>query len=115
MVAQMAMFDGLAERDRIIAAFRENSRPYLTALRSFARVHAMRNGTVTIDDVRATIEREQFPMPSDIGKDERVFGAVFASPDFIAVDQQPTRRAARIARAGRGASFVTRYRLREAS
>ncbi len=109
---QLAIFESLAERERILREMAANHRLYLTTLRSFARVHAMRYGTVCIDDVRDECARQQFPLPAEIGIDNRVLGPLFCAAEFVAIDQIVTRRAERVARAGRGSSLVTVYALR---
>lgn len=115
MSVQASLFDGLAERNRIIESMRQNHKIYLTALRSFARVHAMQHGEVTIDDVRDAIAREQYPMPAEVGCDERVFGSLFTTKEFAAIGQRPTRREEWAKRVGRARSFVTVYRLKPAA
>lgn len=112
MSVQLAFFSGLGERDRILSAMRENHSVYLNAIRSFARVIALKRGTVTIDDVREEIERQNFPMPSEIGADERVFGAVFSRSEFLPVGQCPTRRAEHAKRVGIARSNITVYKLK---
>ena len=111
-MTQLALFDGVQERDRILAAMSENHRVYLTTLRSFAREYALRHGSVTIDDVRGLCAQRRFPMPSEIGADERVFGTVFRSSEFVAVGSRLSSREERIARSGRGSSHVTVYEVR---
>lgn len=115
MSTQLTLLDAIGERDRIIASFQENHRTYLEALRAFAREIALRDGVVSIDEVRAEIERREFPMPKDIGADERILGALFASKDFICVGQRPTTRAAWSARVGRARSNVSVYRIKVAA
>ncbi len=110
MAVQLAFFDGVAEKNRILAAMRENHGVYLTALRSFARVIAMTNGSVTVDDVRAEMERRDYPMPHEIGADNRILGALFTK-EFRPIGQRVTTRQERIDRAGRGASYITVYTL----
>ncbi len=111
MTAQLSFFDAQSQRDRILAALAANAPAWLAAVRAFAKEIAHREGTVTIDEVREALQSSGFPMPHEVGLDTRVFGAVFRCPDFLAVCQRPTRRAARIARSGVGASYVTVYRL----
>lgn len=109
----MALLAAIGERDAILRALSENHRDYLTVLRSFAREHALRHGKVSIDDVRDAIEREGFPMPKDIGADERVFAGVFTRKEFEAIGVRKTRRADFAARVGVSRSMVTVYRLKE--
>jgi hypothetical protein len=110
---QLAFFEAQDERNRIIAALAKNHKAYLDALREFAVAHAAQHGTVTIDDVRDTISRTDFPMPADLEIDERVFGSVFNRNRFRAVDTIPTRRLEFAQRVGLSRSSVTVYRLRE--
>ncbi|MDE2102368.1 MAG: hypothetical protein KGL39_34295 [Patescibacteria group bacterium] len=106
--------DGKAIRARIIAAMSENHHDYLEELRHIARGILAHRGAVTIDDVREEMTRIGFPMPNEIGADNRILGAVFATKEFKAVTQIPTRRKERLARSGPGASYVTVYELRKA-
>ena len=115
MAAQLSFLDGISERDRILAAFAENHRTYLEAVRAFAREIVRRDGIVTIDAVRFELERRDFPMPGEVGIDERVFGCVFRSGDFEPVSQCATTRREWAARVGRARSSVTVYRLRESA
>lgn len=107
---QLAFFTGVSDRDRIIAAFQQNHRTYLEALRGFARDLARKHGEVTVDDVRAECERRAFPLPDDVGIDARVLGALFSTKEFIAVAQRPTTRKEWAQRVGRARSNVTVYR-----
>lgn len=115
MTAQLGFFDGLSERNRILTAMADKHAIYLNALRSFAREIALRVGSVTIDDVREEMERREFPMPSAIGADDRILGALFTRAEFQALRQIPTRRSEWAKRVGRARSFVTVYRLRGAA
>ena len=115
MAVQLAFFGEITERNRIIAAMRDAHPVYLGTVRSFARLIAMRKGTVTIDDVRADLEARDFPLPSDIGADDRIFGALFTRKEFEAVGQVLTSRQERVARAGRNSSYITQYKLRTAT
>jgi len=114
---QLAMFDGLAERDRIIAAMRDNHPSYVASLTEFAVAHCARSadGTVTIDDVRDAIARTEFPMPEEVGADPRIFGTIFPRRTFVPVGITQSRRAEHVKRSGRARSAVTVYRLREAA
>jgi len=111
MTAQLSFFAGIGERNRILEAFAKNHREYLAAVRAFARDIARRDGIVTIDAVRFELEHRQFPMPAEVGIDERVFGTVFRCKDFVAISQRPTTRHDWAARVGRARSNVTVYRL----
>jgi hypothetical protein len=111
MAAQLAFFDGLTERNAILQRFQENHRVYLEAVRSFARVIAMRTGCVSIDDVRDELARREFPMPLEIGVTERVFGPLFLTKDFVPWKRVPTRRTDWAKRVGRARSDITVYRL----
>lgn len=113
MSAQLSMFDAVTERDRILATMAEHHGVYLEALRAFAREIALRKGEVCIDDVREEIARRQFPMPKDIGADERIFGSLFKGKDFRAVGLRRTTREAWAARVGTSRDGVTVYRLVE--
>lgn len=113
MSAQLSMFAAVSERDRILAAMAANHRVYLESLRAFAREIALRHGEVCIDDVRAELGRRGYPMPRDIGADERLFGVVFRCKDFCAVGMRTTSRAAWAARIGRSRDCVMVYRLCE--
>lgn len=113
MSEQLALLGAVAERDRIIAAFEANHATYLTAVRAFAREIAMRNGVVCIDDLRSELERRDFPMPREIGCDERIFGAVFCKAEFRPIGQRRTMREAWAKRVGAGRSAVTIYKLRD--
>ncbi|MHB8703713.1 MAG: hypothetical protein ACYC8W_06150 [Candidatus Tyrphobacter sp.] len=110
---QIALFEARRERDRILDAMNKDHRIYLEALRSFAREHSLRNPSrlVTIDDVRRLMEARDFPLPGEIGADERILGAVFRCKDFKPVGQRPTARLERIARCGIARSNVTIYTL----
>lgn len=114
-VNQLSMFGALAERDRILEAFREHHPTYLAALRGFARDLARKHGEVTIDALRAEIEARAFPMPREIGADERLFGVVFRCKDFRPVGMRRTTREAWAARVGRSRDGVMVYRLSEAA
>ena len=107
----MAFFSAFTERERILESFASNHPVYLAALRAFAREIALRQGSVTIDDVRDRIDAESFPMPAEVGIDSRILGTLFRSADFVAVGQRLTRRRERIARSGSGASLVCIYKL----
>lgn len=110
---QLALLDAISERDRVLAAIaqkRENG-IYLQFVRPIARELAQRNGYVSIDDVRAELQRRDFPLPEEAGLDSRVFGALFRCKAFIAVTQRPTTRIAVAARWGRARSNVTVYKL----
>jgi hypothetical protein len=114
MSHQLSFLEAREARDRILEKLAANHYDYLTALRSFAREHALRHGRVSIDDVRDAIAREDYFMPQDIGmRDERVFGAVFRTDDFVPVAEEQTRRKAWAQRVGRARSGVLVYRLRE--
>ena len=115
MAVQLAFFGGIAEKNRIIEAMREAHPVYLGTVRSFARLIAMRKGTVTIDDVRVDLEARDFPLPSEIGADDRIFGALFTRKEFEPIGQVLTARQARVARAGRNSSYITTYKLRAAT
>jgi hypothetical protein len=116
MGVQIPMFYGIGERDRILAAMQENHALYLMTLRSFAREIAYRNGSVTVDDVRALVIEREFPMPNDIGADSRIFGCVLSGcKDFIVTGQRVSTRPERIMRAGVGASYISVYVLKSSS
>ncbi len=112
MTLQLSLLSAQSERERILAAIAADPahKVYLSFVRPVARELAQRNGTVTIDDVRAEMQRRDMPMPAEVGIDERVFGTLFRCKEFIAISQRPTTRRERIARAGVGASFVTVYK-----
>lgn len=105
-----------SQRDQIMDAM--EAEPAHSVYLRFARTVALdlghRNGFVTIDDVRAELARQDFPMPGEVGLDARVFGVLFRCKNFVAVEQRPTARKERLARAGIGASYITVYRIREA-
>lgn len=103
--------DAVAQRERILAHFEQNNPAYLTALRGIAADIATRNGTVTVDDLREQCEYLGFPLPNQIGKDERIFGVTFRDKRFIAVDSRLSVRAEKVARCGVNRSRVTVYRL----
>lgn len=113
MSAQLAFF-GLGERERILAAMRENCAIYLTALRSFAREIALRQGLVSIDDVRRLIAERDFPGAKELGlpAGERIYGTVFSGAEWVPVRQVLSSRPERVARSGRGSSYIWQYRLR---
>lgn len=112
MSLQIPFWYGVGEKDRILAAMRENHPIYLTTLRSFAREIALRSGRVCIDDIREMIAQRDFPMPKDIGITERVFGVVFLAREFEPVGQVVSRREDFVKRVGRARSLITVYRLR---
>ncbi len=99
-------------RERVLDAVEAAHAAYLDTLRDLAVEIARRQGTVSIDDVRDEMPVRNVPLPSEVGIDSRIMGSVFRSAAFVAIGQQPTRRAERIARSGAGASHVTMYRLR---
>ncbi|MDB5094539.1 MAG: hypothetical protein JWO85_2640 [Candidatus Eremiobacteraeota bacterium] len=99
-------------RERALDAVEAANAAYLDTLRGLATEIARREGTVSIDDLRDEMPVRNVPLPSEVGIDNRVLGAVFRSAAFVAIGQQPTRRAERLARSGAGASHVTTYRLR---
>jgi hypothetical protein len=105
-------FEHLVERERVLEYFREHHADYLRGAREFAKDLARRRGCVAVDDVRIELQRHGYPMPEELEIDGRVLGALFRSKEFVAIKQRPTHRQARIARSGRGASFVTVYALR---
>lgn len=111
MSLQLSLLAAQSERERILAAIAEDPahKVYLSFVRPIARELAQRNGTVTIDDVRAEMKRRDMPLPAEVGIDERVFGTLFRGKEFIAISQRPTTRRERIARSGVGASLVTVY------
>jgi hypothetical protein len=115
MSEQLSLIAAVTERDRIIAHLAANHASYLESLREFAVAHALECGRVSIDDVRDTIERTGYPMPHEVGIDERVFGALFTRKRFQAVGTQPTRREAFAARVGMARSQITVYALRAAA
>lgn len=117
MSAQLALWYGADSRDRIIAALRANHHVYLTTLRSFAREHALRHGEVTIDDVRRIAALRDWPTPSEVGirAGERIYGAVFAGQEWEPQRQVISSRPERIARSGRGSSYIWVYRLKGSS
>lgn len=115
MGRQMPLLYGADEKNRILEAFRQNHGIYLATVRSFARVHAMRHGTVTIDDVHEILHEKQFPTPEQVGVTNRLFGALFCRSEFTVVGERTTRRAERVKRAGAGSSGIKVYRLREDS
>jgi hypothetical protein len=102
------------KRERDLEFFRERHDDYLRGAREFAKDFAVRFGSLAVDDVRLELERHGYPTPDELGIDGRVLGALFRSKEFVAIKQRPTHRQARIARSGRGASFVTVYALRAA-
>lgn len=114
---QIALFESRRERDRILAAMRENHKVYLEGLRSFAREHALRNTErlVTIDDVLRIMAAKDWPKPDEIGADNRILGTVFTRSEFEPVGQRPTERLERIARSGRARGDITVYRLKTLS
>lgn len=112
MTAQLDIFTALTTRDRILDALAANHAQYLAELREIARYVAQRNGEVTIDDVRSEIVRRGYPMPAEIGADERVFGVVFRCRDFTPIGQRKTSRKEWAARVGVARSAVTVYVLR---
>lgn len=115
MTQQLSFLGAVSERDRILQAFQENHKPYIEAVRAFARDIARRVGTVSIDAVREELQRRDFPMPAEVGIDERVFGTLFRCKEFVAIAQRPTTRVEWAARVGRARSNVTVYRLSEAA
>lgn len=116
MTTQLTMFNGVNERDRILAMMSENHKTYITALRSFAREIAYRSGSVTIDAVRAVMIERDFPTPKEIGADERIFGCVLSRcKDFVCRGQRLSSRPERVKRSGPGASYISVYELRSAA
>lgn len=115
MVHQLSFIDGITERDRIIAAFRENHHGYTSTLTELAVAIAGEKGTVTIDDVREKMLAIEFPFPGDLDIDERVFGAIFPRKRFKAVDVVKSRRVEHVKRSGIARSGVTVYRLKDAA
>jgi hypothetical protein len=110
---QLAFLAGIVERDRILALLRDNHSTYISLLRAYAREIAVLNGTVMIDEVREKAKLHNLPMPDEVGIDARVMGTVLAGcKDFEPCGQVLSTRAERIARSGKGASWITVYRLR---
>ena len=106
---QLALFTGVSERDRIIAAFQANHKTYLESLRAFARDIARRDGQVSVDEVRDECARREFPLPDDVGIDARVLGALFATREFRPIGQRPTTRTGWANRVGKARCNVTVY------
>ena len=113
MTTQLDLIPGFGERDRILAYFAANHDAYLSKVREFAKDYARLYGSVAIDNVRVELERHGYPLPNEIGIDNRVFGALFLNRSFVKVGMRLSTWAARVARAGEGASFICIYRLRE--
>lgn len=109
----MSFLEAVSERDKILTAMAANHRVYLESLRAFAREIALRKGEVSIDDVRTEVERRAFPMPRDIGADERILGSLFKTKEFFPIGMRRTTRDAWAARVGRSRDAVTVYRLSE--
>ena len=65
--------------------FEKSSKEFLSEARSIARLLALKNGSVTVDDVRNIC-----PPPN--GVDPRVMGAVLKSKDFICVGHRKSGR-----------------------
>lgn len=110
---QLSLLEGRGERERILAAIAEDPahKVYLSFIRPIARELAQRHGSVTIDDVRAELQRRDLPLPKEVGIDERVFGALFRCKDFVPVAQRPTTRTDWAQRVGKARSNVTVYRV----
>lgn len=110
---QLSMFEAVSERDRILQSFQDSHPAYLTALRAMARDLVRKHGEVTIDALRAEIESRDFPMPTEIGADMRLFGVVFKTKEFRAIGLRRTTREAWATRVGRSRDGVTVYTLAE--
>ena len=104
---------GRTERDRVLDALASNREGYLAGVRALAIECARALGEITIDDVRERMAEVGYPMPSDVGADERCFGTLLRCKEFVAVGQRPTTRLEWAARVGKARSNVTVYRLRE--
>lgn len=71
--------------EQVRPLFEQYRADYLARARQIARQIAMRNGEVTINDVR-----EHCPPPE--GVDPRVMGAILRKPEFIAVGYTKSHR-----------------------
>ena len=72
-------------KEEALKLLQETRSEFLYQCKKIAISHALKNGSVTIDDVRDKIELPE-------GIDGRVFGAVFNNKDFVKVGYTETKR-----------------------
>lgn len=93
MTTLLDLMDGPALRDAALDAHEANKPTFLERCREAARAIAIREGEVTINEVRKAVA----PIPQDIHPS--VFGAVFRGPEWEVVGMtQATHTAARARR-----------------
>ena len=110
---QLALFRGITERDKIMARYEADHKLYLSTLRSIAVSIAATKGEVCVDDVRRRMKVDDFPMPSEVGASEKIFGRLLSGcAELEFVERKLSTRAERLARSGPGASGIDVYRLR---
>ena len=102
MSAQFNLPLALAERDFGINAVAERNQTFLETVRGAARMICRNQGSVTADDVRKWADENGYA-PSN----KNCWGAVFKSPDFVAVGFTTSRQVQ-----GHGNRLV-RWALRE--
>jgi hypothetical protein len=90
--------EGRQERDRILDLFEQSQPEYIVRARAAAMELCQRNGSATIDEVRAIV--------GDPPKEPRVNGAVFSRKLFEKIGYESSNRAACHARP------IARFRLR---
>lgn len=112
---QLALLsDAHMEREKILQYFADNHSKYLHLWRQFAKELAMRSddNTTCIDEVRVRALHYGLPMPREFGTTDRILGSVFRrQPDWEPAEKIDSTRPERIARSGRNASGIFRWRL----
>src|SRR5579872_4513541 len=79
LAEQLALVDhALLEKDRLLSYFERNHHQYIDSLRAFAIAKCRYDGTITIDDLRELIAEKNYPLPHEIGADNRLLGVVLS-------------------------------------
>lgn len=115
MSEQLGLLDRTyLERDRLLAFFEKNHSQYVESLRAFAIATCRYVGTITIDDLRDVMAERNYPLPHEIGADNRLLGTVLSRcKEFECVGSVLSRRPERIGKSGKNSSYVSVYRLKE--
>lgn len=112
MSAQTSFLDDQDTFNSLCSYWQSRHSEYLECLRAHAVRLAKTKGDVAIDDLRIEMESLRLPMPSDIGADARMLGAVLRGcKDLRPVGMRLTERTERVKRSGRGSSMITVFRL----
>lgn len=115
MAEQLALVNhALMEKDRLLSFFESNHPQYIESLRAFAIAKCRYAGTISIDDLRELIAEKNYPLPREIGADDRLLGVVLSRcKEFECVGTVLSRRAETVARSGKNRSMISVYRLRQ--